>query len=177
MEIEILNWIQNNIRCGFLDIVMPLITKLGDSGILWIILAIVLMIIPKTRRLGVTMAVALVIELLICDIILKPLVMRPRPYTVNPDVDMLVKKLNDYSFPSGHTGASFASAFALIFSKNSPKKLWIPAIVLAVIIAFSRLYLYVHYPTDVLAGMVIGTAEGFVASLICRAKPSKDADI
>jgi undecaprenyl-diphosphatase len=91
--------------------------------------------------------------------ILKPLVARIRPCDVNTAVQLLIARPTDYSFPSGHTAASFAATFALYFSR---KKLWIPAIGLAVLISFSRLYLYVHYPTDILAGVMIGIIMGFL---------------
>ena len=101
---------------------------------------------------------ALLVDLVICNGILKPLVHRIRPFDVKTGIELLVKRPTDYSFPSGHTAASFASVTALYLAGE--KKLWIPALVLAVLIAFSRLYLYVHYPTDVLGGVVAGLAAG-----------------
>lgn len=99
---------------------------------------------------------------LLCNVILKPLVARIRPYDVNTAVQLLVSKPVDYSFPTGHTAASFASVVALFMAGE--RKLWKTALVLAVLIAFSRLYLYVHYPTDVLGGLILGLIAGYLGS-------------
>ena len=101
---------------------------------------------------------ALLVDLVVCNGILKPLVHRIRPFDVKTGVELLVNRPTDYSFPSGHTAASFASVMALYLAGE--KKLWIPTLVLAVLIAFSRLYLYVHYPTDVLGGIAVGAVAG-----------------
>lgn len=139
---------------------MVFITRLGDAGIIWILLSIVLLLIPKTRKSGAVMVVALVVDVLLCNIVLKNLVARTRPYDVNTGVHLLVAKLHDYSFPSGHTAASFASVTALYLAGE--KKLWKFALVLACLIAISRLYLYVHYPTDVLGGILFGVISGYL---------------
>lgn len=144
----------------FLDKIMVFITRLGDVGIIWIVLSIVLLLIPKTRKSGAVMVAALVVDVLLCNIVLKNLVARTRPYDVNTGVHLLVAKLHDYSFPSGHTAASFASVTALYLAGE--KKLWKFALVLACLIAISRLYLYVHYPTDVLGGILFGVISGYL---------------
>lgn len=159
-EFVILDFIQNNLRSDFGDIMMSLITRLGDAGIFWILMTVVLLLYPKTRLLGVAAAAALVTDLVCCNLILKPLVARIRPYEINTAIELLVSKPVDYSFPSGHTAASFAVVSALYFMKA--KRLWIPSLVLAVLIAFSRLYLYVHFPTDVLGGVLVGIFAGYV---------------
>ena len=133
MEIQILDWLQK-LHTPVLDKIMCLITRLGDAGILWILLAAVLLLIPKTRKSGLILAGALVVDALLCNLILKPLVARIRPYDVNTAVQLLVSKPVDYSFPSGHTAASFASVVALFMAEEG--KLWKPALVLAVLIAF-----------------------------------------
>ena len=161
MELNILDWFQT-LHTPILDKIMTSITKLGDAGIFWIILTLLFLIIPKMRKTGIIMAAALIMDLLICNVAVKNLVARTRPYDVNTSVQLLVAKLHDYSFPSGHTAASFASVTALYLAGE--KKLWKPALVLACLIAVSRLYLYVHYPTDVLAGAVIGILCGAAAS-------------
>lgn len=165
VEFSILDFIQNQFRTSFGDFVMPLISKLGNGGIIWLVLSGLLCVFPKYRKAGVTMLTALALDVLLCNVMLKPLVGRMRPFTVNTGVELLINAPKDFSFPSGHTAASFAAAFALLFVKN---KLWIPSMILASLIAFSRLYLYVHYPTDVLAGILLGLIVGVAANVICR---------
>ena len=106
------------------------------------------------------MAAALIVDVILCNVILKNLIARVRPYDVNTAVQVLVVKPKDFSFPSGHTAASFASVTALYLAGE--KKLWKGVCVLAVLIAFSRLYLYVHYPTDILGGIVVGILAGAI---------------
>lgn len=165
VEFSILDFIQNQFRTSFGDFVMPLISKLGNGGIIWLVLSGLLCVFPKYRKAGVTMLTALALDVLLCNVMLKPLVGRMRPFTVNTGVELLINAPKDFSFPSGHTAASFAAAFALLFVK---KKLWIPSMILASLIAFSRLYLYVHYPTDVLAGILLGLIVSVAANVICR---------
>lgn len=157
-EFSVLDFIQAHLSSRAGDIVMPLITHLGDSGMIWAGLALVLLISPKTRKTGAALMAALALEVLCCNLILKPLAARIRPCDVNTAVQLLIPRPDDFSFPSGHTGASFAAASALYFIGS---KLRFPALILAVLIGFSRLYLYVHYPTDVLAGAVLGTLLGW----------------
>lgn len=165
MDFAILDWIQENLRCGILDSVMKAITSLGDGGKIWVICTVVLLLIPRTRKAGLAMALALALNVLFCNVLLKPLVARPRPCDVNPAVQLLIERPLDYSFPSGHTASSFAAAFALYFSG---KKLWIPVTILAGLIGFSRLYLYVHYPSDVLAGALIGVMLGWLGAALAK---------
>ena len=164
MELAVLNWIQT-LRTGWLDGVMVSVSTLGDAGAVWIVLALVLLCIPRTRRAGVTVALALVLDLIVCNGILKPLIGRVRPCVVNPAVELLVRCPTDASFPSGHTAASFAAVSALWAAGS---RLWIPGLVLAVLIAVSRLYLYVHWPTDVLAGALLGWGLGYAARYLLR---------
>ncbi len=152
-ELSILDSIANIFGCKLLDTAMPIITMFGDGGIFWIALSVIFLIFPKTRKMGLTMGIALAIGFLVGNIFLKNVVGRIRPYDLNPEFPLLIERLHDYSFPSGHTLASFEAATA-IFLYN--KKIGIPALVLAVLIAFSRLYLYVHYPTDVLCSIGLG---------------------
>ena len=162
-EFAILDWIQTNLRNPAMDLLMPLITALGNSGLIWLILAGILILVPKYRKVGAAVLVGLVLEVVCCNVVLKPLVARIRPCDVNTAVQLLVVKPDDFSFPSGHTGASFAAASALYCNRN---RLWIPSFILAVLIAFSRLYLYVHYPTDILAGILLGVMAGGIGSLV-----------
>ena len=165
MELAILDWIQAHLRCGFLDAVLPVITRTADHGELWIILALVLLAIGSQRRYGAAVACGLVLDLVSCNLLLKPLVGRIRPFAVNTAVELLVKAPLDASFPAGHTAASFAAVFALQ-AAGSP--LWKPALAVAVVIAFSRLYLYVHWPSDVLAGVLLGAAVGWAGAKLAK---------
>ena len=160
IELKILDWFQT-LHTPVLDKFMTSVTKLGNAGIFWIILTVLFLLIPKMRKTGVVMAAALIIDLLLCNVLLKNLVARTRPYDVNTVIQLLVAKLRDYSFPSGHTAASFASVTALYLSGE--RRIGLIALVISCLIAVSRLYLYVHYPTDVLAGMLFGLILGFLA--------------
>lgn len=164
-ELNILDWLQTLHTPGA-DKFMTSVTKLGNAGILWIILTLIFLIIPKMRKTGVIMAAALLTDLLICNVFLKNIVARTRPYDVNTTVELLVEKLRDYSFPSGHTAASFASVTALYLAGE--RRLWIIALVISCLIAVSRLYLYVHYPTDVLGGIIFGCLSGWIGYHIVR---------
>jgi len=164
-EFAILNWIQLYCRSGFLDAVLPVISRTCDHGEVWIVLTLLLLAFKKTRRVGLTLSVALVLDLLCCNVILKPLVGRVRPCDVNTAVKLLIARPLDASFPSGHTAVSFAAVCALWAERS---RLWIPALALALLLAFSRLYLYVHWPSDVLAGAVLGGLLGLAARPLAR---------
>ena len=169
-DLPILDWIQANMANPVLDLIMPYITMLGNGGIFWIACSLIMLAIPKTRKTGLGMALALVMGLLICNITLKPLIGRIRPYDyqsefLNTTITLLVKMPHDFSFPSGHTIASFEAATVILLNS---KKLGIPAMILAVLIAFSRLYLYVHYPTDVIASIVLGVLFAVLGNLLAH---------
>lgn len=153
----ILNWVHDTLKCGFLDFVMPLITMLGNGGMIWVVTAIFMLLTKKYRRTGIILLVGLLAGLLIGNVIIKNLVERPRPCWINQDVVMLVPVPRDYSFPSGHTLSSTIGATVLT---KSNRKFGLIAIPLAVLIALSRLYLYVHFPSDVLFGAVLGIVIG-----------------
>ena len=136
MEADILLWIQNNIRNDVLTPIFRFITTLGNAGVIWIVLSVGLLIPKKTRRVGALALVSLVFSALIDNVILKNVVARTRPYEVIEGLTSLVGVQKDYSFPSGHTGSAFAAA---------------------VVMGLSRLYVGVHYPSDVLGGALIGT--------------------
>ena len=164
LELGILDWIQANLRCGALDVLMPALSWTCNHGEIWIVLAAVLLAVKRYRRQGLAVGCALVTDLVLCNLILKPLVGRGRPFVVHP-VELLVPPPTDASFPSGHTAASFAAVFAL---KASGSPLWKPALAVAVAMAFSRLYLYVHWPSDVLFGALVGAAAGFIGAWMAR---------
>lgn len=161
-EAEIVYRIQENLRFDFLTPAVQFITSLGDSGCFWIVLTLLLLIFRKTRRVGVCCALALILNLLLVNISLKPLFARIRPYVVLPEITTLTTLPSDFSFPSGHSAASFACAWALF--RNAPRKAGIPALVLATLIALSRLYVGVHYPTDVIFGALAGSLMGEAGS-------------
>lgn len=160
----VLNWfqsIQNDILTG----IFRLITALGEGGIIWIIIALFFLLWKKTRVIGVTMLLALLFSLLVGNLTLKPLVARPRPCWRNPEIPLLITNPTDYSFPSGHAMSSFAAAVG-IYMWRRPAGL--AALLGAVIMSATRMYFYVHYPTDILAGMLIGIVLGVFAYLLMK---------
>ena len=169
-DLPILDWIQANLKSDLLDTVMPIITLFGDGGVFWIAIAVLLLCIPKTRKIGLGMGFALLMGLVVCNITLKPLVGRIRPYDLQEQLGvtiplLLTDRMHDYSFPSGHTIASFEASVVLL--KNN-KWMGIPAVILAVLIAFSRLYLYVHYPTDVIFSVFAGILFAFLGDSLAN---------
>ena len=147
-ELAVLDWLQAHLRCDFLDAVMPWISRICDHGEIWILLAAVLLLLWKHRWTGMSLSFALILDLICCNIVLKPLVGRVRPFLVNTAVELLTAPPADASFPSGHTAASFAAVFALRAS-GSP--------------------LYVHWPTDVLGGILVGAAAGWAGARLADA--------
>ena len=143
---------------------MPIITWLGDKGLLWIVLGLGILFFQKGKRdTGFRVLLALLLGLLICNLLLKNAVGRIRPFVLNDAVQLLVTPPSDPSFPSGHTTAAFAAATVLIC--DHWKGRWIVLIV-AILVAFSRLYLYVHFPTDVICGALIGIFCGWLSGLL-----------
>lgn len=161
---NILLWIQENLRNDLLTPILVFLTTIGNAGIFWIVTTIVCFCFKKTRQAGVVSAIALVLSLLFCNILLKNAVQRIRPYEVIDALTILVQKPSDFSFPSGHSSASFASAVALY--RNLPKRFGVPAMILASVIALSRLYIGVHYPTDVICGVILGAVLAVLAEKI-----------
>ncbi|MCD7882412.1 MAG: phosphatase PAP2 family protein [Lachnospiraceae bacterium] len=174
MEETILLYIQDYIRNPILDPIFIAITHLGDKGIFWIILTVILLSIKKTRTAGICSACALLGSFLINNLLLKNLFNRIRPYEVIEGLTCLIQPATDASFPSGHTGASFASAVAIC--RQVPRKYGILLLVLASLIAFSRLYVGIHYPTDVLGGLVTGIALGILAGPRKNIRPATPND-
>ena len=169
-DLPILDWIAANLWCPILDTVMPIITMFGDGGIFWIAISVILMITKKHRNTGLAMAFALTMGLLVCNIILKPGVARIRPYDFQlqyfgKEIALIAGGMHDFSFPSGHTIASFEACTALMLGN---KKFGIPATILAILVAFSRLYLYLHYPTDVITSIVLGVAFGILGHMLAQ---------
>lgn len=194
-DFPILEFIRNYLTNPFFDKVMPYITLFGEWGAFWIAVALILVLIPKTRKTGWSMGAAMLLGLIICNGILKTLVARDRPflfYTVERmqqydlpelknwvpltagDIKWLVPSDLNRSFPSGHTICCFEAATVLMI-KN--KWAGIPATVIAFLVAYSRLYLYVHYPTDVIfsmfAGILLGLLGCAIVSIVYHFLPQK----
>ena len=158
--------------------VATVVSFLGDNGMIWILLALVLLLFKKTRKLGLCVAAALVLDVIVVNGILKILIDRPRPWEFG-DFEFITREYvdkrlisipTDSSFPSGHTASAFAGAFAFLLGLEKKKKLWaIPALILAFMIAASRIYVCVHYPSDVFAGLIIGTVLGIVGYYLTKA--------
>lgn len=170
-ELNLLYNLQSIVRGELLDRLMPRITSLANAGIFWIVLALVLLIFKKTRKIGITMALSLLLGFIVGNLIVKPLVARVRPYDFDSSIALLISPEHDYSFPSGHTLASFEGAVSIFLYH---KKSGVAAIALAFLIAFSRLYLMVHYPSDVIVGAVLGSLFAYTAYRITLRFVSKN---
>lgn len=166
---EILLQIQQHLRTDMLTPFMKIVTFLGNGGWFWILCAVVLLAVPKTRKTGYAAVLSLIFGVIVTNLLLKNIVARPRPFAEIEALIPLIAKPTDFSFPSGHTTASFA--VALVMLRMLPKKFGIPAVILAALVAFSRLYLGVHYPTDVLTGFVIALVGSMLSVWIVRTKP------
>ena len=178
-------YLQDYIRSDFLNPVMTVLTHSGDKGILLIILIVTLLLIPKTRAIGIMSTISIAIEALLNNVLLKNLVARTRPYDAIEGLVSLIDRQKDYSFPSGHTGAAFAVAGAMlvvaffglpIIEKSGEishskttltfKLCAVLLIIYSALLAFSRMYVGVHYPTDVLCGLLLGLGTSAMAYLI-----------
>ena len=153
----ILHWIQNTVACPFLDAVVPKLTMLGNAGIIWILAGLALLCSKKYRRQGALVLMGLLAGLLVGNIVLKNLVARPRPCWLDPSVQLLIASPTDYSFPSGHT---LSSTIAATILTKTDRRFGYAVSPLAVLIALSRLYLYVHFPSDVLIAALLGLLIG-----------------
>lgn len=156
VEVQVLLWIQDHLRNDFLTPIFQFITRFGDGGIFWIMICVLLLLYAKTRRnVGIPAALSLALNALLTNVILKNVVARVRPYDWVTNLQILTGRPHDFSFPSGHSAASFSVAMAIYLSGH--KKAGTAALIFASLIAVSRLYLGVHYPTDVLGGILVGS--------------------
>ncbi len=153
MDFEIL-YALNAVHSGFLDKLMIGITYLGEKGIFWICVSIILIVFKKTRKCGFFMLISMIIGVILGNGLIKHLVARARPCWIDESIQLLIANPKDYSFPSGHTLASFEAAISILLFD---KKWGIVATITAFLIGLSRLYLFVHFPSDVVAGAVLGT--------------------
>ena len=163
LDWSILHWIQNMLVCPALNFLMPKITLLGNGGMIWLLASGVLICTKKYRRQGILLLCGLAAGVLVGNVFLKNFVARPRPCWLDSSVRLLIANPTDYSFPSGHTLSSVIGATILT---KTDRRFGYAAIPLAALIAFSRLYLYVHFPSDVLAAAVLGVLIGKVSDMI-----------
>lgn len=161
LDFNILFWIQNLIRNDVFDVIIPFYTSLGEDGTIWIALGLILLVPKKYRKTGIMVLAALLVMLVVNNIVLKNLIARPRPCWTYPEMVQLVHNPSSYSFPSGHTTSAFAVAFT-VFSQH--KKLGKVIIVMAAIMAFTRLYVFVHFPTDIYGGILVAAA---ITTFVC----------
>ena len=160
-ELRFLESFHDALSCAFMDWLMVLVSWLGNGGAIWALLCFVLLCRHQTRRLGLSMVFSLLIELVFCTM-LKNIFARPRPFSFQRDAELLIPDPTDWSFPSGHTASSFAAVFAL---HDAGWKLTVPTSILASLIAISRMYLFVHYPSDIIAGLILGLICGHLGRL------------
>jgi undecaprenyl-diphosphatase len=153
MDMKLLLHVNDKFKHDFLDRIMPFITALGNGGTIWILTALVFVFDEKTRTLGEMIISALILTTILGEGIIKHIIKRARPFMHGIEEKLLIVKPITYSFPSGHTSSSFAAA-GILYAMES--RLAVLAIILAAIIAFSRVYLNVHYPTDVFMGIILG---------------------
>lgn len=167
LDEQALVWIAENLRCGLLDPFMKRYTQLGNTGMLFIALGVLLLFFKPTRKAGLSALCAMLIGLIVVNFTIKPLVSRPRPWLVIENFANLVPEHDPNSFPSGHTNAAFA--FALAVCMSAPKR-WmkITAVCMATVMGLSRLYVGVHFPSDVLAGAVIGSLCGLLGAWVVK---------
>lgn len=160
----ILLFIQQYMRVSILTPIFKLITNMGNGGLIWLVIICVLLLFKKTRMTGLIALFTLAVCFIINNEILKNIIVRPRPFNMLTQLQVLILRPNDYSFPSGHTANSFAVAGVFYYYGN--KKWGIAALIFAGLIGFSRLYLGVHYPSDVLCGALLGLLISFLISKI-----------
>ena len=166
MDLEILLWIRDSLHTPFTEAFFPAVSFLGNAGLIWLITAAVLLCVRRWRRVGVLLIAALAFTFVCNDLVIKPLVARPRPFLDHPELFLLIEPPSSWSFPSGHSASSFSAAAVLLWEGRRP---WgIAALVLAALIAFSRAFLFVHYPSDILIGSLIGFALGSLCVLLAR---------
>lgn len=178
IDFAVLNWIQAHFQSTFADNFWRIVTTIGNGGFFWIAVCVVLILFKKTRKMGLVMLITLGCCYITYDFVLKNLIGRLRPYQQNPEFQILIKEPHGSSFPSGHSASGMCMATLFFFFRKEnkfTKIVWIPALVLAALIAISRLYLYVHFPSDVIAGTLIGIGFGTAGYFISRKIAAKKA--
>lgn len=166
-ELELLLWIQHHLSFSWLKPFMAAVSFLGNFGLIWLLLCAYIGLIKKDKKVCLVMLGALILTTVVSSLVIKPLFMRARPFEVYPYVDLLIPAPQDFSFPSGHTASSFAAAFVYWYFYRK-KSVWVW--LLAGMIAFSRLFLFVHFPTDILGGIVLGLGCGYFMSTLYQSR-------
>lgn len=160
----ILQYIQQHMKNPILDGIMPFVTSLGNKLTIWSVVALILLINKKYRTYGIMIICSLILCFIVGNLTLKPWVARIRPFDASPLINkLLIKPPSDFSFPSGHTMCSFAPATVLFYMN---KRIGFYSFFLGSLIGFSRLYLYVHYPSDVFSGAIIGVLLGITTIIM-----------
>ncbi len=167
LDEQALVWIAEHLRCALLDPFMTIYTQLGNTGMLFIALGLVMLCFKQTRRVGISALCAMLIGLIVVNFTIKPLVARDRPWLVIEGFSNLVTEGDPNSFPSGHTNAAFAFAVG-VCAAGAKRWMKLAAVCAAVVMGLSRLYVGVHFPSDVLAGAVIGSLCGLLGAWIIR---------
>lgn len=173
IDVAVLLFIQEHFRVEWLNGFWKMVSFLGNKGWFWILLVLVLIMIKRTRTAGMTALYSLALCSFVTNIIIKPFVARMRPFDTFQAVVPLIAEPLDYSFPSGHTTAAFACAMVLY--RMLPGKYGAAAMALAALIAYSRLYLGVHYPSDVIGGFLMAWAGSAAVLSRSRWKESETA--
>lgn len=158
MDVRIISYVQAHCHNRFTDFIFPLLSRIGNAGAVWLTIAIILGYNRRTRCFALMLFFSLALAHVISQI-LKPIIGRPRPFVVHPGVSLLIHTPGGYSCPSGHSASSFAAA-TVIWLFNS--RFGAAALILAILIAFSRVFLFVHYPSDTIAGSLLGVLCAFI---------------
>lgn len=164
-DFAVLDWMQSVLRCTFLDYLMAAFSYAAEAGAVWIVLGLVLLFFKKTRAAAMMLLIALLLGWVLGDLIIKPLVQRSRPFVVNPDVVPFIKKPSSFSFPSGHSCTSAVAATVLLVKH---RKIGLAVLPFSLLVMLSRLYNYVHFPTDVLGGALLGVLSALFVMLVFR---------
>lgn len=165
---NILLWIQQHIRKEILNPAVIFITNLGNSGWFWLVLSAIFVFLAKYRKIGLTALIAMLIGFIITNLCVKNMVHRIRPYEIVEGLEFIGVRPSDFSFPSGHSTCSMAAS--VVMYKKFSGAVGIFLLALGIFICLSRLYVGVHYPTDVAAGMIIGTMAAAAALWIMDKK-------
>ena len=163
LDFNIVLWVQQHVRSPFLSAFFIPFTTIGNAGILFILIGVLLLFFKRTRQSGILLLISLTISFILNDIVVKNIVQRPRPFNAFSQIVPLVPPPGKYSFPSGHTAAAFSSMVTFFFTQ---RKYAICGLVIALLMGISRIYVGVHYPTDVFFGALLGTAVAVTSAII-----------